>query len=124
MRRFSDSTHRHSTGAVGLWPVMTLLAFVGGLSAAASAAHTSGESAIFTAAGLLVGFFAGLITYFAFSKAGTRLSERSPYLPERVPTFREELPFMLLYLGAVIGIVASINIACWLVRVVLRNAFA
>lgn len=114
--------YRRSSGEVGLWPILILIAFSGGLSSAYSFAHWAGESTIGKMAGLFVGLLAGLAVYSVFQAVATRLTKRSQHSPERPPTFRQEFPFMLVYLGAVIGIIASINIASWLVRLVLSHA--
>lgn len=116
--------YRRSSGEVGLWPILILIAFSGGLSSAFSSAHWAGESTIGKMVGLFVGFLAGLAAYFAFQAVATRLAKRSRHSPDQPPTFRQEFPLMLVYLGVVIGIIASINIASWLARLVLNHAVA
>jgi len=110
-------------GEVGLWPLLILLAFTGGIASAYGAARASGTELFSTFVALFAGFLVGLVAFSAFTRIGDWLHKRSPSSPPNHPaTFWSEFPFMLLYIMTFVGIIAAINVTCALTLRFLRHA--
>lgn len=118
MATIPHTTLRRVRGAFTLWHLVTLLAFSGGVSVACQQALAAGDGIGALAAELVAAFAAGLAAHLAATSIGRRLERRAPVTPEYIPTLRSELPFVVLYAGAFIGIMGSIVAAGWLVRLV------
>ena len=65
---------------------------------------------------LVFGLAAGVGVFLGFRRAGERLLKVLPDVKERRPTFRDELPFLALFIATWIGIAVATVLVGRLVR--------
>jgi hypothetical protein len=99
-----------------LYHLLVGVSLVSGVSVAYRDARDAGDGFVVVVVALLCGLGAGVLSLALFNRLGDLLLARSPLRPDRATTFREELPFIVLYVVLVPGIMASIIFASWFVR--------
>jgi hypothetical protein len=101
---------------VALYDVLVFGSLSAGVSVAYTSARQAGDGLIVIAVALLFGLVAGIATCYGFNRVGDWLFARTDNGPSYVPTLRTEFPFILLYVGAVVGIVTAVITTSALVR--------